>query len=150
MASQEALIKSKLTGHAPWAALVTGGVFTWDDLGNQGATPENLEAKGCFDSSGSLKVTGVLTFGTDTPRMEIPTIAEQRFFTLWLYQERGFATLRTAKRMAKDLLHYQALGASDGEGLNTCHYDDAREFYAPELGNRPAIAIRFHIVYIRI
>lgn len=149
MATQESLIKSTLTGDAPWAALVTGGTFDWDDLGNQGSTPENLEVLGAFNTAGALKVTCVVTFGADTPRSEIPSIAEQRFFTLWLYQEKGFAALRTAKKHAKRLLHDKSVGVSDDEAINTCHYDDAREFYAQELGSRPAIAIRFHIVYVR-
>src|SRR5262245_35610722 len=97
MASQEAAIKSLLTSNGTWTALLTGGTYLWDDLGNQGATPENLQTAGAYHpTTGALRPTAVITFSTEQPHVDIPTIAEERFFSVWLYDQIGFTNIRTA------------------------------------------------------
>lgn len=151
MATQEATIKAALTGSASWAALMTGGTFLREELvGNSGLSLDSAHGAGAFDSNGALKPTAVLTFGTERPHGDIPTIALNRSMQIWLYEQQGFANIRAAKRLALTLLHYQTVGISDSESINTLIFEGASpEFYDLSMGSRPAQALRFNLTYVR-
>lgn len=155
MATQEAAVKSLLTSSSAWATLITGGTFTWDDLpGGQGFTPDSAAAAGAYDAAtGALKPSAVITFGTDAPHRDIPTIAEERFLSVWLYDQQGFANIRAAKRLLKSLLHYKAAGTrgvTDTESINHLYYvNSGPEYYDAPMGDVPASFVRFQIVYVR-
>lgn len=140
---------------------MTGGTYTWDDLGNQGMTPENAENLGAgvaYDANGALKPLAVITFGVGSPHPDIPQAAESRFFSVWMWQQQGFLTIRAARKLLKGptsasdpsgLLNRRKLAESDDESINYPYYVDEREFYDPTMGDRPAMTVRFFIDYVR-
>lgn len=152
MATQEAAIKAALTGNVLWTAhIAAANTFLWDDLpGGLGATPSSLEAAGAFDGNGALEPTAVIVFGSQSPHQDIPTLAENRFLQIWIWQQQGFATIRLAKRAAIKILNYATLGTTDTESVNTLFYgDSSREFFDPGMGNRPCQYLRFEIAFAR-
>jgi hypothetical protein len=152
MATQEAALKALLTSNAIWTSqIAAANTFLWDDLpSGLGATPKSLEDAGAFDANGALEPTAVIVFGSEAPHGDIPTIAENRFFQIWMWQQQGFATIRQAKRVAKSVLSYATLNVTDYESVNTIFYGDAsREFFDPGMGDRPCLYLRFELAFVR-
>lgn len=143
MAAKEAAIKAALTGNAGWTALVTGGTFLYEDLGRLGLTPETAEANGCYDTNGKLKLTAVITFGTNSEAEILDS--ERGFFRLWLYHHSSYILIRQAQRKAKDLLNAQRVTA-DSVGTPLMRWvDDMPEFVADDLQGCPAGCSRFFV-----
>lgn len=147
MAAKEAAIKAVLTGNAPWAALVTGGTFLFDELGPLGLTPETAEAAGSYDANGKLELTAVLTFDTSAEAEILGS--EGIFVRLWLYHYDNYSLIRQARRKAKDLLDRKQVTA-DGEGSPLIRWvDDIREFTEDNLGGALAAASRYRVIFRR-
>lgn len=146
MSAKEVSIPALLTASSSWTTLVTGGTFTWDTTGRQGFEPNTAAALGCYDTSGKLKLTAVLTFGVANEAEILKS--EVGFMRLWLYHDSSYALIRQARRLAKNLLDGKQV-VSDSEGAPLLRWvDDLQEFVADELegamagGSRYAIRLR--------
>lgn len=149
MASKESLIKSILTVSSTWTTLVTGGTFLYDDLGRVGLDMTAAEANGCYDSSThKLKLTAVLTFGQSTEAEVLGS--ESEFIRLWVYHDNAFATIRQAKRIAKNLFDKTITSKTTDEGTILIRWvDDMPDFTADELGGALAGCSRYRILFRR-
>jgi hypothetical protein len=147
--SKESAIKAVLTGSTAWTTLVTGGTFLYEELGRTGLTPDSAAAAGCYDANGLLELTAVLTFGATT-EAEILT-SESQFMRLWLYADSSYSNLRSARRVAKNLLDGVTVNASaTGDGWPLLRWvDDQQEFTADELGGAMACASRYRVLSAR-
>ncbi len=145
MATMRAAVKAKLTGDSTLMATLTGGVHDADDLDRTGLTPETA---GVYDSLGKLKPCSVIRWrGSDMK--EIVANSERRFFEVWLYEDRGWNNIETAKRRIKTLLHRKQV-ASSNEGLCFMSWaGDLGEFVDDEMGGASADRLRFYIDYTR-
>jgi hypothetical protein len=147
MSAKETTIPALLTASATWTALATGGTWTWDTLGRLGLTPEVAASKGCYDASGKLKLTAVLTFGTSAEGNILTS--EAMFFRVWYYHDNSYALIRQARRLAKNLLDRQQVD-TDNEGSPFIRWiDDGQEFVADELGGCMAAMSRYRILFRR-
>lgn len=146
--SKESAIKAALTASSAWTTLVTGGTFLFEELGRTGLTPESAVAAGCY-TDGLLDLTAVLTFGATT-EAEILT-SEAQFMRLWLYADSSYANLRSARRIAKNLLDGVTVDASaTGDGWPLLRWvDDQAEFTADEMGGAMACVSRYRVLSAR-
>jgi hypothetical protein len=148
MAAKEAQIKALLTGASPWTTLVTGGTFTWDDMGRLGLTPTVAESLGCYDANGKLKLTAMLTFGTSAEANIITS--ERQFLQLWLYHDSSYPLIRQALLLAKSLLDRKQTTKTDSQGAPFLRWvDDGREFVADELNGVMACYSRYFVQFVR-
>jgi len=152
MALQEAAIKALLTGDSGAGGINTlagGNIFINPDdfANNDGATSSNLDAAGAYDANGNLEPCAVIAFGVDT-KSNIQ-LGERRFFSVYLYDESGFATIRNMKQRLKIVLDRKTIN-SDDETANYIEYvDSGPEFIDEGLQNASASWVRCFVLYTR-
>lgn len=143
-------LKAYLMADATLTAILTGGVFVWDDLGREGLTPSNIqrEADGV-----RIKPTAVIRMRGSQPQADAPVSdppAEGQFFDVWFYGESD-AVVSQAARRCKVLLNRRVVGVTnEPRGLNYVMWvDDTGEFTADELEGAPANRSRYSVVFTR-
>jgi hypothetical protein len=129
---------------APLNAILMGGVYDRDELGREGLTLSNVQ----FEADGvSIKPTGVLTWGVETPELEgYGTRGRRRFASVWVYSHDSYSTIEAALRAAEDALHRTQVATDDAGTVLLVYANDGPDFQAEELGNAFGRFARFYIV----
>jgi hypothetical protein len=143
VATLRAAVKSRLTADATLMAILTGGAKDWDELGDgkTGLTPETAAYNGSI-----LLPQAVLTWGTETPVMEsYGTQGLRRFLQLWAYDHDSRATIESALKRARTVLHRARVATDDAGTVLVVFASYGPDFLEDALGKAPGRFARFYI-----
>lgn len=101
-------IKTILEADATLLATATGGVWDFDETGQKGLSRTLTPA--AFDAAGVIKPCILIRQRSETPAGGLADDAAQYVSTsqvveLWIYQDRGYATIETMRQRCFVLLH---------------------------------------------
>ena len=139
-------IKSILTGDATLMAILTGSVFTSEDLDRHGMTLEDAPK----ESNGvNLKPFAVLRFRG--AQNQGPHFSGRRqTLEIYFYQDSGYDKIDAAKLQVESLLHRKYIPSTTQNMFGWVEYvSDLGETVDEQLGGAPADMSRYTILFTR-
>jgi hypothetical protein len=143
MPDYPALITTRLTGHAPLLALLTGGIYNYEALPRNG-----IKAKPQAWNNGLMKPCCVVKARPQVPFGDIKDSATQ-FTTsrqgveLWLYNDgdAGYTSLRSAQQVILTLLHLRRVA-----GAFQMRFAGDLAAPDPELNNAATLRLEYTVI----
>lgn len=126
-----------LQGDAMLAATLTGGIYDGMAVGEI----SRQETPGAYDSVGELLPCALVMPESAAPVGPLPD-AGREFVVVWLYDQREYAALETARQRVYALLHRVKVGSAADGVFEVRHANDVLGTQAPTLG-LPMIVSRY-------
>lgn len=128
--------------------ILTGGIFTPDQLGYKGLSRHNTVCTSAFDANGDLRPTAVIVASGDKPDNKLRD-SDNKFASvkeivqIYLFRNGigGFTTLKTASDAIYNVLHEKRLT----NAVNICYMGDVENQFSKELNDACTIISNYEV-----